>query len=267
MTFPGGQRRTGGERAAQSLYNFMGPADQPVFCQIIKYHRAWTHRSHRSCFHPRLSQLNWLIEGKLSAGPACPSPGDQPALPGHLWAWAAGLSGAVESSSVAIQSEGVYWLNRAQQHIFKIEKNVKTWVKFLRPFISPRPWGEQTCGGGWDLPSLHPSLSWVRWSPPPGALAWGLPQALEGARQWLHVTASSTSCWEITSRQRSSEALVFSQGPVLSSVAWRSSRILRFSLDVDSHTTSSSPSTSLREISNTKKMFKITKFNKYLQSP
>ena len=30
-TFPGGQRRTGGERAAQSLYNFMGHADQPLF--------------------------------------------------------------------------------------------------------------------------------------------------------------------------------------------------------------------------------------------
>lgn len=91
---------------------------------------------------------------------------------------------------MAIWSEGVYWLNIAQQHIFKIEKNVKTWVKFLRPFIS----SQETCGGGWDLPSLHPSLSWVRRSPPPGALARGLPQALEGGRRWLHVTASSTSC-------------------------------------------------------------------------
>ena len=38
-----------------------------------------------------------------------------------------------------------------------------------------------------------PSLSWVRGSPPPGALARGLPRALRGGGRWLHVTVAEAA--------------------------------------------------------------------------
>ena len=47
--------------------------------------------------------------------------------------------------------------------------------------------------GGICPPPPLPSLSWVRGSPPPGALARGLPQALQGGGRWLHVTVAEAA--------------------------------------------------------------------------